>query len=90
MQSVTRRRPGKVDYLEWISRVITLLAFGAAALACLAAPLLAIAFNNRPFPGFLVEQTLVVAGTVAPRLDRRRGRHPVPAAGRTYWGAGRH
>jgi hypothetical protein len=66
MQPVTRGRPGKVDYLERISRAVTVLAFVAAALACLAAPLSAIAFSNRPFPGFLVEQTLVVASTSGP------------------------
>jgi hypothetical protein len=58
---MTRGRAGKVDYLEQISRAVTILAFAGAALACLAAPLSAIAFSNRPFPGFLVEQTLVVA-----------------------------
>lgn len=51
---------GKVDYLERISRFIVLTAFGIAVLAFILAPLLAIAWQQKPFPGFLIDQTLVV------------------------------
>ncbi len=51
----------KVDILERTSRWITLAVFGVAAAAAIAAPLLAIGWAHRPFPGFAVEQTLVVS-----------------------------
>lgn len=48
------------DYLERFSRIATLITFGITVLVAFAAPLLAISWSRRPFPGFLVEQTLVV------------------------------
>lgn len=43
-----------------LARVAVLLAFAVAAVAMIAAPLLAIQWSRQPFPGFLVEQSLVV------------------------------
>jgi hypothetical protein len=54
---------GRLDYLERLSRVLTLTAAAAALVACLAAPLLAISWSNKPFPGFVIEPTLVVNNT---------------------------
>jgi len=42
---------------------VTLGALAAALLACLAAPLLALSWTRQPFPGFLMEPTLVVTGS---------------------------
>jgi hypothetical protein len=53
----------RVDLLERVSRALTLLAAALALAACLAAPLLAISWSHRAFPGFLVEPTLVVNNT---------------------------
>ncbi len=52
--------PQKTDVLERISHIITLIVFAVAFLFTLAAPILAISWSKIPFPGFLVEQTLVV------------------------------
>jgi hypothetical protein len=62
---MNRQAPGHqqstpIDYLERISRLITLTSFGIATISFLMAPLLAIAWQKQPFPGFLVDQTLVV------------------------------
>jgi hypothetical protein len=46
--------------LEKVSRVLTLTAFVLAVVAAVAAPLLALSWSHRPFPGFLVEPTLVL------------------------------
>jgi hypothetical protein len=51
------------DYLERVSRWLTLFAAAAAAVACVAAPLLAISWSHQAFPGFVVEPTLVVNNT---------------------------
>lgn len=51
----------RTDILERLSRAATLLAAIAAIGAAVLAILLAIAFVKLPFPGILVEQTLVVA-----------------------------
>jgi hypothetical protein len=51
------------DILERVSRILTLLAAASAIAACLAAPLLAISWSHEPFPGFVVEPTLVVNNT---------------------------
>jgi hypothetical protein len=53
----------RVDLLERVSRALTLLAAVLALAASLAAPLLAISWSHRAFPGFLVEPTLVVNNT---------------------------
>jgi hypothetical protein len=50
----------KVDRLERLSRLIVLAAFSIALMVAIMAPLLALSFRNLPFPGFMVEQTLVV------------------------------
>jgi hypothetical protein len=49
--------------LERLSRLLTLLAATLALLACLAAPLFAISWSHKAFPGFVVEPTLVVNNT---------------------------
>ena len=46
-------------------RAFILVAFVASVAAFLAAPLLAIPWSRQPFPGFLVEQTLVVQPVVS-------------------------
>jgi len=53
-------KPEHPDFLERASRWLTLAASVVALLACLVAPLMAIAWSKRPFPGFMVESTLVV------------------------------
>jgi len=50
----------KIDYLERFSRVLTLAVIVLAILAAIGAPLLAISWSNLPFPGMLLEHTLVV------------------------------
>ncbi|HSN77686.1 MAG TPA: GAF domain-containing protein [Anaerolineae bacterium] len=50
----------KIDYLERFSRVLTLAALVLAVVTAFAAPLLAISWSNVPFPGMLMEHTLVV------------------------------
>lgn len=50
----------KIDYLERFSRVLTLAALVCAVIAAFAAPLLAISWSKLPFPGLLMEHTLVV------------------------------
>jgi hypothetical protein len=51
---------GKRDILERVSWWLTLATCLTALFACVAAPLLAISWSKRPFPGFMVEPTLVV------------------------------
>ena len=53
-------KPEQPDFLERASRWLTLAASVVALLACLVAPLMAIAWSKRPFPGFMVDSTLVV------------------------------
>ncbi|NPV06489.1 MAG: hypothetical protein HPY83_00825 [Anaerolineae bacterium] len=48
--------------LEKLSRLLTIGAFLTALMAAVAAPLLALSWGRHPFPGFLVESTLVVNG----------------------------
>ena len=50
----------RVDRLERLSRLLTLMIAGVTILSAFAAPLLALRWSDQPFPGFLVEQTLVV------------------------------
>ena len=50
----------QVDDLGRVSRLIVLAAFSIALTVAIAAPLLALSYRNLPFPGFMVEQTLVV------------------------------
>ncbi len=52
--------PIRPDRLERVSRIVTLTAFGIAALGVILAPMLALSWANRPFPGFLADHTLVV------------------------------
>ena len=56
-------KPAGSDPLERLSRLLTLLASLLAVLACIIAPILAISWGKRPFPGFMVESTLVVNDT---------------------------
>jgi hypothetical protein len=48
------------DRLEQLSRWITLGAFAIAGVSYLAAPVMALAWRQLPFPGFLVDPSLVV------------------------------
>ncbi|HMK07496.1 MAG TPA: hypothetical protein VK449_00530, partial [Anaerolineales bacterium] len=50
----------RTDTLEFVSRVLTLGAYGLCAVVFLAAPVMALSWRQIPFPGFLVESTLVV------------------------------
>jgi hypothetical protein len=50
----------RTDFLERTSRILTLTALAIAIVAAIAAPLLAISWSHQPFPGFLMEETLVV------------------------------
>jgi hypothetical protein len=59
---MTTQASSSVDILEQSSRVLTLVAFAIAVVAFIVAPLLAIAWQQEPFPGFLVEQSLVISG----------------------------
>ncbi|MCC7352950.1 MAG: hypothetical protein IT330_04265 [Anaerolineae bacterium] len=49
-----------VDILERVSRVLTLTVFVIAFVLSLVAPVLAISWIRIPFPGFVIEQTLIV------------------------------
>ena len=50
----------RVDRLERLSRLSTVVVAALTVLCAFAAPLLALRWADLPFPGFLVEQTLVV------------------------------
>jgi hypothetical protein len=50
----------RAELFERISRTVTLVAFAIATLSVIVAPMLALAWTNRPFPGFLLDHTLVV------------------------------
>lgn len=54
------RRLAGPDILERMSRIATLGAFVMAAIASFTAPLLALPWRQAPFPGVLVEHTVVV------------------------------
>ena len=66
------------DRTQRIGRLITLAAFAIAIAAVIAAPLMALSWSRRPFPGFLVESTLVVESTSASGWSGREAglRHP--------------
>jgi hypothetical protein len=51
---------GRIDWLERFSRALTLTAAALATLSVILAPMLALSWANRPFPGFLMDHTLVV------------------------------
>ncbi len=53
----------KVDILERLSRAVTLAVFVIAVVASVIAPIIALSWSHQPFPGFLVDQTLVVNDT---------------------------
>lgn len=53
----------KIRFVEWFSRFGVLAAFGIALFALILAPISALRYAQRPFPGFMLEQTLVIAGT---------------------------
>lgn len=57
---MTAARQARPDIFERLSRVITLGVFVVGGLVFFAAPLLALGWRLVPFPGFLVEDTLVV------------------------------
>ena len=52
--------PQSVDIFEVISRVITLSVLVITVFGAIVSPILAISWRNNPFPGFLVEPTMVV------------------------------
>ncbi len=54
-----RLAPDEVDWLERLSRLGTLVTLVIAVAASILAPLLALSWSNRPFPGVLVEPTLM-------------------------------
>lgn len=62
-QASTTRKMGvfarKIEFGKWIMYVV----FGVALLVFLDAPVIALAWGEKPFAGFLVEQTLVISGT---------------------------
>lgn len=51
-----------LDSLEWISRWITLAAYLAAVIIFVAAPVYALSWSYKPFPGFMIEPTRVING----------------------------
>ncbi len=81
--------PSQVDYYERVSRYITILLFGLALLVYIIAPVIALSWRQQPFPGFLVEHTLVVnnregrgwagrqQGLAAPQVVTRFGSEPI-------------
>jgi len=62
----THTAPAQVDYLERLSRLFVLFSFGIAIVCVLVAPLLALAWQQHPFPGFLIDQTLMVNRNTGP------------------------
>jgi len=57
----------QADRLERLSRLCTATAFLIAALAAVATPLMAVEWSHRPYPGFMVDPTLVVNSNAAER-----------------------
>jgi hypothetical protein len=51
----------KENFTDRISHILILVAFCLAGIASIIAPILALSWSRHPFPGFVVEQTLVVA-----------------------------
>ena len=80
---------GKRDILERVSWWLTLTACLTALLACIAAPLLAISWSKRPFPGFMVEPTLVVNDSDGEGWSGRVGRFRLRSACRAHRRANR-
>ena len=58
---MTTRTEERVDYLERFSRFVTLAGFALAAVTAVVTLTLALSWRHQPFPGFLVEPTLVVS-----------------------------
>ncbi len=50
----------RAAFLERISRAVTLAAFTVATLSVIFAPIFALSWANRPFPGIVMDHTLVV------------------------------
>jgi hypothetical protein len=66
MAAVTTKNAGvarSTDTMERLSRGLTLAVFITAILGCVVAPIIALSWSHRPFPGFLMDQTLVVSDT---------------------------
>jgi hypothetical protein len=55
--------PRNPDVLERISRALTLAVFITAMIGCVIAPIIALSWSHKPFPGFIINQTLVVSDT---------------------------
>ncbi len=75
---MTARTQEPVDYLERISRVITLAGFALASLCSVLALVLALSWRHQPFAGFVVEPTLMVSGINGPGWQGREAgiNHP--------------
>lgn len=56
-----RENLGRLDISDRLGHAFVLLSFFLALVVFFSAPVLALAWSARPFPGFVVEQTLVVA-----------------------------
>jgi hypothetical protein len=68
----------KTDVLEVGSRVVTLGAYAAAVVVFVAAPILALAWRQVPFPGFFVDSTLTVNSRTNPGwTGREAGLEPL-------------
>ncbi len=65
------RNRAPVDYLERFSRVVVLAGFAAAILSAVFALVMALSWRHQPFPGFLVEPTLVVSSNNGPGWSGR-------------------
>lgn len=63
--------PTKIDPYERASRYVTLTAFAFAIVVYFAAPISALSWRQLPFPGFLVEHTLVVNSRQGPGWSGR-------------------
>ena len=63
---MTARTQESVDYLERISRAITLAGFALASVCSILALVLALSWRHQPFAGFVVEPTLMVSESTAP------------------------
>lgn len=59
---ISKARTENIDIYERASRVVTIVTLVITIVAAVAAPVMAITWSNRPFPGFTVEPTLVVNG----------------------------
>ncbi len=69
---------GKTDILEQFSRYITLTIFAINTIVFFITPVIALSWRNQPFPGFLMEDTLVVNDRIGEGWTGRRAGLQVP------------